>query len=180
MDTFSRNICPLIGIDLVNLKDPKLQKRTARALKLINHPNDQYPEHPQIFWLLWVAKEAVFKAKREIKSFSPTQIPVQIFVAADHFNYRSEEFSGEIYVDHDLIYATAHFPDRTVLFQIEKQQTKSPKEEVRDRIVAHFHNHFAQTCTISTDTNGLPVLNPGNIPVSFTHHAGYIGFCWPE
>ena len=67
-----------LGIDIVDLSDPQIQRRNERTLQLVLSAEDKTLEHPNLYWLLWSAKEAIFKCHREAWNFSPTQIPVAL------------------------------------------------------------------------------------------------------
>ena len=72
----------MIGIDIVDIKDPLLHLRTADHLRFIEAEGDQYPEHIDpilLYWIVWSAKEAVFKSKRQLKSFDPKLITVILY-----------------------------------------------------------------------------------------------------
>jgi phosphopantetheinyl transferase len=65
----------MLGIDIVDIKDPSFKERNSRTLDLISNPDDVSIEHPHIFWILWSAKEAAFKCKREPLNFAPKKNP---------------------------------------------------------------------------------------------------------
>jgi phosphopantetheinyl transferase (holo-ACP synthase) len=69
----------LIGVDIVDLTDPLLKPRSRKELRFISHPNDHCPKdigEETLYWLLWAAKEAIFKAERQNQAFSPKEIEV--------------------------------------------------------------------------------------------------------
>lgn len=169
----------MIGIDLVNLQDPLLKKRDERALKLIAHTNDHCPDHPLKFWLLWTAKEAVFKAQRIIQTFAPTAIPIQIEFDSEHINFISHDFTGKIIINSYLVIAVCSTKKALPAYCIQKSELSDLSLTVREATQVHFFNLFKEEVSINRDEKGLPIISPLDIPVSFSHHAGYIGFCWP-
>ena len=96
----------MIGIDIVDLTDPLIHERGTRALNLITHSNDQFPDDCNPFWLLWTAKEAVYKSYRKDKAFSPTDIEVQITQKHQGvYNYQSGQHFGVILGNHHSVFA---------------------------------------------------------------------------
>lgn len=169
----------MIGIDLVNLQDPLLKQRDDRALRLISNPNDHCPEHPLKFWLLWTAKEAIFKVHRQNQPFSPTAISVQITFDFDEILFSSKDISGKIIIESHLVIAICSINGVTPAYQVQKTEDPNLSLAVRIAIQQYFLNKHAQTVTVEQDTDDLPILSPLNLPVSFTHHSGFVGFCWP-
>lgn len=166
------------GIDLIDLNDPLLRKRDKKALRLILHPSDAYVSNGKEFWYLWTAKEAVFKAKRDLTNFAPKEIPIQI--NSDSLEFRSGHLKGRIH-DHDnLIIAVSDTDPDNVAFHYFKRQTYDESGEARAQLITHFKNEYHIVTRVVRDGNGLPVLEYQNLPVSFTHHAGYIGFAYPK
>ena len=68
----------MLGIDIVDLKDPSFKERSDRTIDLIKNSEDVHIDHPHLFWLFWSAKEAIFKCRREPINFSPSKIPVKV------------------------------------------------------------------------------------------------------
>ena len=84
----------MIGIDIVDLKDPLLHPRTADHLRFIKAKGDQYPENTDpilLYWIVWSAKEAIFKSKRQLKSFDPKLITV---VFSNNLYFSSKQLVG--------------------------------------------------------------------------------------
>ena len=94
-----------LGIDIVDLHDPKIRDRSERSMKLIQHEDDQLIDHPHIFWLLWSAKEAIFKCEREPKNFSPTSISVQLADKEEGISFTTERFDGKVIITDEYILA---------------------------------------------------------------------------
>lgn len=169
----------MIGIDLVNLRDPRLKNRDERSLRLISHPEDLYPESPNCFWWLWTAKEAVFKAQRiPNRSFAPKSIPIQIQISSEKILFRSQDFKGEIIEQEDLIIAICGKASIEVYWQYNRQNTSNASVDVRNQIDMYLSAIGCQL-TVNTDTSGLPAIS-GDIPVAISHHAGYTAFAIPK
>ena len=86
----------MIGIDIVDIKDPLLHPRTADHLRFIKAKGDQYPENIDpilLYWIVWSAKEAIFKSKRQLKSFDPKLITV---VFSNNLHFSSKQLSGTV------------------------------------------------------------------------------------
>jgi len=169
----------MIGIDLVNLDDPLLKPRNHRTLDLITHPDDRFPKHKNEFWYLWTAKEAVFKAHRALTNFDPKAIVIQLSSQGNHLNFRSEQFSGKVFTQEPIIYAIAAKNPEELVYQIYRQESNDESAEVRKRLVEFCKSEYDLDVSIISDSDGLPMLDYKNTPVSFTHHAGVLGFCVP-
>ncbi|WP_421896990.1 4'-phosphopantetheinyl transferase family protein [Marinoscillum sp.] len=169
----------MVGIDLVDLSDPLLKPRDERALRLISHPADHFPDHPLRFWHLWTAKEAVFKAYREIIPFDPKKIDITISQEGNHLTFQSNNLRGSIFQEQSVIYAVAYSEDRPYHHQILKRKTSSPSAEVRTMLIQYIKLNYDEETIISADEKGLPVLSHQWLPISFTHHHDYLGFMLP-
>ena len=69
----------MIGIDIVDIKDVLLHPRTEEHMRFINAKGDKYPEDIDsnlLYWIVWSAKEAIFKSKRQLKPFDPKLITI--------------------------------------------------------------------------------------------------------
>lgn len=170
----------MVGIDLVDLSDPLLKPRDHRALRLISHPDDHVPDHPHSFWLLWTAKEAVFKAQRQIIPFEPKKIAVSISQRDNALSFQSETLRGNIFQDQSIIYAIVHSENQPCHHQILKRNTQSPSEEVRAMAIQFMKLNYQLQVAIHTDEKDLPVLSHQQLPISFTHHHDYLGFTLPK
>lgn len=171
----------MLGIDIIDLKDPLLKERTKRSFRLINHPEDIFFESENAFWLLWTAKEAVFKANRNLVAFTPKEIPVQIKKKKhtdDKITFTSGSLiSGQIFVHDNLIAAIASKENPTgIVHHIFSKGTENVSQEARDTLRKFISIQFKIKANVIPDKNGLPVLDFNNQPVSFSHHGGFIAF----
>lgn len=169
----------MIGIDLIDLKDPLLKTR-ERAFRFILHPEDEFPDNEISFWLLWVAKEAIFKTRREVKSFDPKQIRVNIYESGTQMLFSSGKISGEIIVGKEHIMAVAQAANNTISYHIREKQTTDDSKEVRQYITDHFTQKKAFQINLTEDQNGLPLLDYRKIPISISHHGRFLSFAYPD
>lgn len=152
------------GIDIVDLNDPLLKVRGARPQALITHPDDAYFEHPNIFWFLWSAKEAVFKSRREKVSFAPKSIPVTILIDNNkNIVFHTEKQNGIFEWDDNFILAVTQHQQYKMYFRT--------KTNWKTRIRAAIQNETGST--IGTDEYGLPFLRNTKLPISISHHGDY-------
>lgn len=166
----------MIGVDIVNLQDPLLKKRTKSELRFISHPTDGCPAglpDDLQFWLFWAAKEAVFKVHRLQTPFSPKEISIEITsVDQDEFAFRGmwkEYVSGKIIVSQQEVLALATKEAMsTVLYQTYHLDGTSPSTELR----TNFGSDVEPEWKLTSDAAGLPQLVRASIrmPVSFSHH----------
>lgn len=162
----------MIGIDIVDLHDPKLRERTDRALDLILHPADTYPQHTQLFWLVWTAKEAIFKCNRKANTFSPSTLQVNINeTSQNEFHFNSLSITGVIHCNHYYVLAIAS-KDHTPVYQLFYSKDTCKSHYIRNKI----SSHLAPSQRLTEDPQGLPVINPSGKPVSITHHYHYAAF----
>ncbi|MEP5613498.1 MAG: 4'-phosphopantetheinyl transferase superfamily protein [Cyclobacteriaceae bacterium] len=166
----------MIGIDIVDLKDPLFRERTNRSLDLISSENDQYIDHPKLFWLLWSAKEAVFKTKREIKSFAPREISIVLRKDGSNIKFESDGIEGEIWVHEDSIFSVAG-DSEAFEYSVVNEKTSNWSATIRKKITKHFSE---QGISASVSKSGsLPVLND-RLPISITHHGEFAAFAYPK
>lgn len=170
----------MIGIDLNDLSDPLLKERDENALRLILHPDDDLPNVAQAFWYLWTAKEAVFKAKRDLASFSPKELPISLNQAGAKWIFTSGDFEGIIVREEQLIYAVANRQGVIPTFKIFERKTEDDSGEVRESLLQYLKKEQDINTNVTQDGNGLPILGYRNLPVSFTHHHRYLGFAFPK
>lgn len=168
-----------LGIDIVDLEDPQLKKRDERALRLILHPEDTQIQHPAIYWLLWTAKEAVFKCLREESYFSPTQIPIELVLDDDIITFSSKGFDGKIEVTDQYILAICSDRMDAVNFEAVRCKKICDSTNVRAYITNYFERRKA-SIRLGKDTLGLPILLPGSVPISLSHHGHWSAFVYPS
>lgn len=173
----------MIGIDLVDLKDPLLKTRNNRAHSLIHNPQDQALATSEEFgfWYLWTAKEAVFKVARKKTSFAPTKIPVQISQHGNDIYFQSEnDVTGCIYTFSDIIISVAHHTSvKEVEFYYTKSLSSNLSSEARACLVKYFQEHHHMKVQVVNDDEGFPAFNISNTPISFSHHGRYLAFAYP-
>ncbi len=167
----------MIGIDIVDLKDPLFKKRTNRSLALISNDHDQFIEHPNLFWLLWSAKEAVFKVKREITSFSPKHIPIALKKDGSRITFESNDIKGEIWVDSKYMLSIAGDNKNDIRYSVVHENSTNWSSTIRKRIKTHFSE---RGISASINKSGsLPMIND-RLPISITHHGAYAAFAYPN
>ncbi|RED98012.1 4'-phosphopantetheinyl transferase family protein [Marinoscillum furvescens] len=171
----------MIGIDLNDLSDPLLKERDENALRLITHPEDDFLNLPDFFWYLWTAKESVFKAKRDLASFSPKEIPISFNQnSTEKVSFKSGKYAGVVTRDQQLIYSVASHESTSPLYQVFERATNDESKEVRDSLIHYLQKNLNIESEIIRDGNGLPILSHQEIPVSFTHHHRFLGFAIPN
>ncbi len=168
----------MIGIDIVDLNDPLFRKRTKRSLDLISNPKDQTIDHPQLFWLFWSAKEAVFKTKREIRSFAPKDIPISLIIEDSKIKFDSEGIKGVIQVDENYILSVAGNENGDLEHLVVNENCDDWSDTVRKKIKSHFFKKGI-SADVSRCEKGLPILND-RLPISITHHGKYAAFAYPK
>ena len=168
----------MIGIDIVDIKDPLLHLRTADHLRFIKAKGDQYPENIDpilLYWIVWSAKEAVFKSKRQLKSFDPKLITV---VFSNNLYFSSKQLSGTVEATSNYVVATTAPPSMELMHQIWKNYQKASSQKIiRERIIAYFK---PLNTRFTLDENQLPLLcvsEEKEFPISLTHHGNYLAFC---
>lgn len=168
------------GIDIIDLKDPLLHKREKGAIRLITHPKDEYPHGENEFWYLWTAKEAIFKAKRDLTMFDPKEIQVTIRKIQNDLTFESGEIKGVLIEKGDAIIAIADKDLQNVTYKILERESNNDSTELREAVVRHFHLEHALEVKVESDGDGLPVLDYHKLPLSFTHHARYMAFAYHQ
>lgn len=167
----------MIGIDIVDLSDPLFRERTSRSLDLIASENDQFIDHPKLFWLLWSAKEAVFKSRREITSFAPKNIPIVLTKEGSKIKFESDDIKGEIWVDKKYILSIAGENTEPIEFSIVNESSENWSSTIRKRIKTHFSE---RGISASINKSGsLPMIND-RLPISITHHGEFAAFAYPN
>ena len=169
----------MIGIDIVDLQDPQLKIRSSRSLRLISHPEDQLMEHPQSYWLLWAAKEAIFKCQREAINFSPKQISVQLSQNSGTISFTSGTLSGKLEICSAYVVAICAKELAHVAWEIVQTDGISTSDSVRNEIRTFFKGKDIEI-EITSDPLNLPVLMPHNEPVSISHHRNWSAFAYPK
>ena len=168
----------MIGIDIVDIKDSLFHPRTADHLRYIKAKGDQYPENIDptlLYWIVWSAKEAIFKSKRQLILFNPKLITV-VFSNNSHFS--SKELVGTVETTPNYVVATAAPPSMEVMQQIWMNHQKASSQKIiRARIIAYFK---PLNIRFTLDENQLPLLcvnEEKEFPISLSHHGNYIAFC---
>ena len=168
------------GIDIVDLTDPRTKERDARSLRFITHEKDQVVTHPQHYWLLWAAKEATYKCRREDRNFSPTSIPIQITAKPDGaLHFESEEMEGRLEVKDSHVLAVCARNLADVDFQHFVSDRPVDSANIRKKILAFFHEKD-KAIGIAADPLGLPILLPSKAPISLSHHNHLGAFAYPK
>ncbi|MFT4738374.1 MAG: hypothetical protein ACJAZM_001106 [Cyclobacteriaceae bacterium] len=168
----------MIGIDVIDLEDELMAERDQRASLLIKHPNDSKLDHPLAFWLLWTAKEALFKCQRTDTRYRPTDIPIILNTTGLIENgFRSEREVGywEVFGDH--IIAVAH-PANLQLHVACIKDSTCPEwsKKVRD----HLGDLLAkQSLSVGASKQGLPIVKESKAPITLSHHRRFAAFAYP-
>ena len=163
----------MIGVDIVDLSDPLLKYRNHRALKLVTNPEDQLINHPQLFWILWCAKEAIFKSRRTTDPFIPTEVPIHLNEKSKKIYFTSNELIGEVIIRDKSILAWCHKRDQSPKIHAYHDQTLDWSNTIREKIRQTFKGQVS----ISSN-DGIPIIDPGNIPISISHHGAFGAFAY--
>jgi len=169
----------MLGIDIVDLKDSKLRERNERSLKLIQNKEDQLIEHEFIYWLLWSAKEAVFKCRREAINFSPTSIPIHLKKAGEQIQFESDGLKGKLIVEPSYILAICSDDLDSTDYEIISGKGVIDGGDVRN-IIVNFFSNLDHEVTIGSDDLNLPILLPSEEAISISHHNHLAAFIFPR
>ena len=161
----------MLGIDIVDLKDPLLKERDDRSLQKIKNEEDTTIKHKQLFWLLWSAKEAVFKFYREPLNFSPTNIPIQLKEDDGKISFKSNQAEGIITVTPEYILALCgNLEDLD--YHIFEKKDNDWSHGIRKMILEYFKGK-GKEYQIGSDDLNLPVIHPPQSVISISHHGRY-------
>jgi len=168
----------MLGIDIVDIKDPSFQERNERTFDLIRNEQDYDIDHPHLFWLLWSAKEAVFKCRREPLNFAPKKIPIQIQEKAGILTFRSEEIEGSFEISEDYILAICG-DLAEITHEIFQRSEDNWSEGIRFMIIENFREQGLDYHIGSDDLN-LPLIMPAKKEISISHHGRYGAVAFPK
>ncbi|MEM0939867.1 MAG: 4'-phosphopantetheinyl transferase superfamily protein [Bacteroidota bacterium] len=169
----------MLGIDIVDLKDPKLKVRGDRAFQLILNQYDELLSHEREYWIVWSAKEAVFKCRREALNFSPTHIPIQLKEMNKVISFTSSELSGKIAMTDSYVLALCSDKMDKIGFQIFESKEISNSNTTRESIITFFKKRQIEV-SIGADDLNLPILLPFKEPISLSHHGHWSAFVYPK
>ncbi len=161
----------MLGIDIVDLKDPLLKERTERTVKMIQSKKDVHIEHPHLFWILWSAKEAVFKCRREPLNFAPANIPIKIRKEGDSILFNSGDIEGKVEITEDYIISISGDLEE-IGFQIFNKPDENWSEGIRKMII-DFFKEKGYEFQIGSDDLNLPVILPAESEISISHHGRF-------
>ena len=168
----------MLGIDIVDLKDPTFKERNSRSLDLIQNEEDSIIDHPNLFWILWSAKEAVFKCKREPLNFAPKKIPITISQENDGISFASEGIKGQILEKDDYMLAICGDLDQ-IDFHVFEDSNENWGEGVRFMIINYFRDYGCDY-HIGSDELNLPTIEPDQIEISISHHGRFGAVAFPK
>lgn len=167
-----------LGIDIIDLTDPLLKERTSRSLELILNEEDQTIDHSNLFWLLWSAKEAVFKCRREPLNFAPKSIPIELAIKNEEITFISETLEGKIIQKENYLLAICGDQLKEINFEVFEEETNHWSEQIRKLAVTFFESRGFQYQIGSDDLN-LPTILPLNQPISVSHHGKMGAVAYP-
>lgn len=168
----------MLGIDIVDLKDPSFKERNDRTIDLIKNEDDVHIMHPQLFWILWSAKEAIFKCKREPVNFSPTRIPVQLSIENEDIIFKSDKIGGKVIIAGEYILAICGDLE-SIDFHVFEKQNDNWSEGIRFMIIEYFREN-GQDYHIGSDDLNLPLIEPSKQEISISHHGRYGAVAFPK
>ena len=168
----------MIGIDIIDINDFLLHPRNGEHMRFIKAKDDKYPKDIDpnlLYWIVWSAKEAIFKSKRQLNVFDPKLITITF---SNDLNFYSKQLSGSIEITPNYVMAIAAQESIKLVNKIWiNHQKVCSQKAVRERIIEYFK---PINVNFTLDGNQLPLLsvNEGEkIPISLTHHGMYMGFC---
>lgn len=161
----------MLGIDIVDIKDPSFKERVNRTIELIRNKEDVHIEHPNLFWILWSAKEAIFKCRREPINFAPTKIPVQLKIDNGNITFTSGDLIGQVQIEDEYILAICGDLDAVQTHVFEKKDNNW-SEGIRFMIIEYFRD-LGHDYHIGSDDLNLPIIEPSKQEISISHHGRY-------
>jgi phosphopantetheinyl transferase (holo-ACP synthase) len=169
----------LIGIDIIDHSDPLLRKRDERSFRLIRHPLDIHPDteisEEALFWHYWVAKEAVYKAKRALIRFDPKQIEIQLQLINDAWCFNSGSIHGSLIQNQRYTYGICAESTLTLdalNHEIFESTSKDQSAAIRALMIQSLKKQQKSDIRMNMDKNGLPMIEYDNQNhlATFTHH----------
>jgi phosphopantetheinyl transferase len=166
----------MIGVDIVDLGDPHSRKRNEEDLRFILTSEDLLPtidDNNLQYWVIWAAKEAVFKAHRELTNFDPKKFHIQ-FDPKIEDQFSSGEFRGRLTINPNYIFAICAKNLSQAHFEIFESKATDQSSEVRAKFLALFSSQ--DKITIGVDEDALPIMiqNDQQSQISFSHHGRYL------
>jgi phosphopantetheinyl transferase len=176
----------LIGVDIVDLTDPLLKPRSRKELRFISHPNDHCPigtDEEIHYWLLWAAKEAIFKTERADLAFLPREIEVVYSkTESEKLHYYGKwlnEINGYSILKKDHIISVAATANiETVKWKVFPLRASNQSGELRDC----FQKEMGPGLQLLPDSAGLPTVRHDSTttPASISHHHHLGVVAWVE
>lgn len=179
----------MIGVDVIDLTDPLLRKRDARAFRLIKHPLEPLPEKEigRLFWAYWTAKEAAYKCLRTSHTFAPNRIFI-------HFN-RGFSFTAAVdaFSDRKLVGSVTFSPHYVLAVARDESvetfdcsfitlSSQRQSDQIRQELISHFELHHTEPAVVQTGQDGLPrLITPNSRRIyccSFSHHGSCGAFAY--
>lgn len=161
----------MLGIDIVDLKDPLLKERTERTINMIKNKEDVLIEHPHLFWILWSAKEAAFKCRREPLNFAPSNIPIKVSKNDEDILFSSGDLNGKIQITGEYIIALCGDLEE-IGFEVFNKPDENWSEGIRKMIVDFFKGK-GYDFQIGSDDLNLPTILPAKSEISISHHGRF-------
>jgi len=172
----------MIGIDIVDLHDQLLKERTAKDLRFISSPEEKLnlSEFSSLhYWMIWSAKEAVFKSIRKLESFDPKSI--SLVIHENTMSFYSRDIQGRWILDENHILALAwqdHQPDHHIHYS----ESNDPSREIREKVIDFFATK-GRKVVVSSDHDRLPILIDVvagiQVPLSLSHHGKWFAYGIP-
>lgn len=169
----------MIGVDIVDHKDPLLRKRDERSFRLIRNTEDRHSDfdisEEQLFWLYWVAKEATYKAIRKRVRFDPKKIPVKISKYDNIWCFQSENINGILEQNSNYTFgicALSNVDLNQLNYQIFDCRERDQSAGIRKRMVKSLIDKGKGQVSLAVDEMGLPAVRyDGDFHLAtFTHH----------
>ncbi|MEQ8238814.1 MAG: 4'-phosphopantetheinyl transferase superfamily protein [Cyclobacteriaceae bacterium] len=171
----------MIGIDIFDRSDERTKKRSLADLRFILADDEVAFDNPNIFWLYWTAKEAVFKASRNPNSpFFPKKISITFEEKSLQFSskYDGLIFQGQCLLTNDYIMSYCQLPHLKTIYEVIHNGIKNWSEHIRSIATSDLQN-TDENLKITTDADGLPMISNVNLPICFSHHHHHGAYIYP-
>lgn len=169
----------MIGVDIIDHKDPLLRPRDERSFRLIRHASDQHEKsiisEERLFWLYWVAKEAIYKAQRKRVRFDPKKIAVKLIANEAQWIFISEGIHGVLEQNEHYTFgicARKHVSLQDLNYEIFNCQERDQSASIRKRMMGSLQQRGKKSVQLAVDEQYLPAVwydDQFHI-ATFTHH----------
>ena len=165
-----------LGNDIVDLKiDAEIRLR-FRARILHSAEQDYLTAPDTLIWRLWAAKEAAFKAYRQLHPGFLIPAHWQVDLTARQVHYKDMSWALEIQEDADAVWAVCTSAPAKVLtrrYQADRELPPADLSLKARELLAEICAAHYPGATVQKKQDGVPTLTwqGQSIPFSLSHHA---------